>query len=93
MTTKWLSQYSNLVNNMPSELTFFENTIDPTLLHRVCTAGGSHLLLFILENELKLPLTKENLANVIIIFCLVIYYYFFFYNQCKHIFFLLDGCQ
>lgn len=36
------------------------------LLHRVCTAGGDHLLLFILENELKLPLTKEYLVEVII---------------------------
>lgn len=51
---------------MPSELTFSKNTIDPTLLHRVCTAGGGHLLLFILENDLILPLTKEYLAKVII---------------------------
>lgn len=51
---------------MPSELTFSDNTIDPTLLHRVCTAGGGHLLLFILENDLKLPLTKEYLTNVIV---------------------------
>lgn len=50
---------------MPSELTFTKTTINPTLLHRVCSAGGSHLLLFILENELKFPLTKEYLANVI----------------------------
>ncbi|VVC45175.1 E3 ubiquitin-protein ligase BOI-like,Zinc finger, RING-type [Cinara cedri] len=62
--TKWLSQYSNLVNDMPSELKFYENTVNPTLLHRVCSAGGSHLLLFILENELKLPLTKEYLTNM-----------------------------
>jgi len=58
---------------MPSELKFSDNTINPTLLHKVCTAGGSHLLLFILENELKLPLTKENLANVsilILYFCI-----------------------
>lgn len=59
---------------MPSELKFYENTIDPTLLHRVCTAGGSHLLLFILKNELKFPLTKEYLADVIILF---IFYYIY----------------
>jgi len=53
---------------MPSELKFSENTINPTLLSKVCTAGGGHLLPFILENELKLPLTKENLTNVIILF-------------------------
>ncbi|XP_022160510.1 E3 ubiquitin-protein ligase LRSAM1-like [Myzus persicae] len=63
-TTKWLSQYSRLVNDMPSELTFSKNTIDPTLLHRVCTAGGGHLLLFILENDLILPLTKEYLSKM-----------------------------
>lgn len=63
-TTKWLSQYSKLVNDMPSELTFSKSTINPTLLHRVCTAGGGHLLLFILENDLKLPLTKEYLAKM-----------------------------
>ncbi|XP_025405953.1 E3 ubiquitin-protein ligase LRSAM1-like isoform X2 [Sipha flava] len=63
-TIKWLSQYSKLVNDMPSELTFSKNSINPTLLHRVCTMGGSHLLLFILENELKLPLTKEYLINM-----------------------------
>lgn len=53
---------------MPSELKFSDNTINPTLLHRVCSAGGSHLLLFILENDLKLPLTKEYLVNVIIFY-------------------------
>jgi len=63
-TTQWLSQYSKLLNDMPSELKFSENTINPTLLHKMCSAGGSHLLLFILENELKLPLTKENLADM-----------------------------
>lgn len=56
---------------MPSELTFSNNTINPTLLHRVCTAGGSHLLLFVMENELKLPLTKEYLLNVIIVFLFI----------------------
>lgn len=60
---------------MPSELTFTKTTINPTLLHRVCSAGGSHLLLFILENELKFPLTKEYLVNVIII----IHFYLFIY--------------
>jgi len=49
---------------MPSELTFSKSTINPTLLHRVCTAGGGHLLLFVLENNLELPLTKEYLAKV-----------------------------
>lgn len=63
-TTKWLSQYSNLVNNLPSELTFAKTTINPTLLHQLCSVGGSHLLLFVLENELKLPLTKEYLVNM-----------------------------
>ncbi|XP_025191371.1 E3 ubiquitin-protein ligase LRSAM1-like isoform X2 [Melanaphis sacchari] len=63
-TTKWLLQYSKLVDDLPSELTFSKNTINPTLLHRVCTAGGGHLLLFILENDLKLPLTKEYLAKL-----------------------------
>lgn len=58
---------------MPSELTFSKNAINPTLLYRVCTAGGGHLLLFILENELKLPLTKEYLIDVIIL--LFIYNY------------------
>lgn len=53
---------------MPSELTFSKNTINPMLLHRVCSAGGSHLLLFILENDLKLPLTKQYLTNVIILY-------------------------
>lgn len=52
---------------MPSELIFSKNAVNPTLLHRVCTAGGSHLLLFILENELELPLTREYLTNVVII--------------------------
>lgn len=60
---------------MPSELTFTKTTINPTLLHRVCSAGGSHLLLFILENELKFPLTKEYLVNVIII----IHFYLFIF--------------
>lgn len=58
---------------MPSELKFSENTINPTLLHKVCLAGGSHLLLFILENELKLPLTKENLADVIIFILFILH--------------------
>lgn len=56
---------------MPSELTFSKNSINPTLLHRVCTMGGGHLLLFILENELKLPLTKEYLINVNIIYLFI----------------------
>lgn len=49
---------------MPSDLKFSKQTIDATLLHRVCRAGGSHLLLFILENELQFPLSKEYLTNV-----------------------------
>ncbi|XP_015374815.1 PREDICTED: E3 ubiquitin-protein ligase LRSAM1-like [Diuraphis noxia] len=63
-TIKWLSQYSKLVNDMPSELMFSKKIINPALLHRVCTAGGGHLLLFILENDLILPLTKEYLVKM-----------------------------
>jgi len=63
---------------MPSELMFSKNRINPTLLHRVCTAGGGHLLLFILENDLILPLTKEYLVKVGIVITQYLYIFSIF---------------
>ncbi|XP_050520434.1 E3 ubiquitin-protein ligase LRSAM1-like [Daktulosphaira vitifoliae] len=62
--TKWLTQFSNLVDHLPSDLKYSDKFVSPMLLHRVSTAGGSHLLFFILNNDLKLPITKHYLNEM-----------------------------
>ncbi|XP_050443068.1 E3 ubiquitin-protein ligase LRSAM1-like [Adelges cooleyi] len=62
--SKWLFQYSRLVDRLPSDLTYSDERMNPALLHRVSTAGGSHLLLFVLENALQPPLTKQYLTEI-----------------------------